>query len=118
VRLKAPYVFNSFRFLVEVRVRNGRLTMPGCVDDVRVRGPICPVCGVPLARVETRPECERYACRQGIGHGELWVGRTSHLCFSEFMQEQLSPMAYHALRRHSLPLEPASMGAALNLSPC
>ena len=117
VRLKTPYAFNGFRFLVEVRARDNVVTTPSCQSDVRVREPLCSTCGAPLALVKARPECERYVCRHGAGHCELWVGRVSHLTFGEFMREQLRPRVYYALRRGLFPLEPAAMGAALNLMP-
>jgi len=117
IRLERPYVFNGFRFLVEIRARNGRISLPANEADVRVRGPLCSQCGTQMARLETRAECERYACRKGQGHGELWVGRTGHLSFSQFMEEHLRPRVYYALLRRRFPIEPASMGAALNLIP-
>lgn len=118
VRLKRPYVFNGFRFLVEVRAENGVASAPKSRQDVRVRGPLCVRCGVPLARVESTAAYERYACRKGRGHCELWVGRVSHLSFGEFMQEQLRPKVYKAIRDKRLPLETAAIGAALNIAPC
>jgi hypothetical protein len=117
VRLRQPFTFNGFRFMVEVRARNGVVSAPGCHDDVRVRGPICARCGQLMALIESRPECERYACRHGADHCELWVGRVSHLSFAEFMREQLQAAAFHAITGRTLPLETVSIGRTLNLLP-
>jgi len=117
VRLKAPYTFNGFRFLVEVRARDGVVPTPVCQEDVRVRGPLCSSCGAPMALMRSAESHERYACRRGKAHCELWVGRVSHLSFSEFMQDHLRPMVYYALKRKKFPMETAAMGAALNLMP-
>ena len=105
IRLSAPYVFNRFHFLVEVRVKDDRPAVPLGETDVRVLGPACRECGAPMTRVESAPSYERYACRRGGKHCEYWIGRVSHLGFSEFVAEHLRPAVYRAVLDGSLPIE-------------
>ncbi len=106
IRLGDHWTLNSFRFLVEVRARDGRFLAPLAEEDVRVRGPICRECGEPTARVETAPNYERYACRHGGRHCEYWVGRVNHQGFSEFVAEHVRPEAFRAILAGRLALEP------------
>lgn len=83
-RLSTDYIFNGFHFLVEVRAREWRLSLPIGEANVRLHGPLCRRCGAPMARVESAPNCERYACRRGGDHCEYRIGRLDRQGFSEF----------------------------------
>jgi hypothetical protein len=59
-----------------------------------------------MTRVESAPNHERYVCRRGERHCEYWVGRISHLGFSEFVAEHLRPAVYQAILNGTLPMAP------------
>jgi hypothetical protein len=105
IRLREPYTFNRFHFIVEVRVRGRWPAMSLGESDVRILGPACKECGSPMTRIEAAPNYERYACRKGDKHCEYWVGRISHLGFSEFVAEHLRPTVYQAILSGALPME-------------
>lgn len=105
VRLREPYLFNRFHFIVEVRARDRWPAVPLGESDVRILGPACKECGSPMTRIEAAPNYERYACRKGDKHCEYWIGRISHLGFSEFVAEHLRPAVYQAVLSGALAME-------------